>query len=60
MNALIEVFRMKELSIETRIKIIEKLGVLINEQYSSNITEPIVKELVNALHLYQVRGEPKP
>ena len=49
MNDLIAVFRMNELSVETRIEIIKKLGVLINAQYSSNITEPLVIELVLAL-----------
>lgn len=49
MNALIEVFRMSEVSAKTRAEIIIKLGMLINQTYSSNITEPLVLELVNLL-----------
>ena len=49
MHSLIEVFRMTEISKETRIKIIKQLGQAINFQYASNITEPLVNELVLAL-----------
>ncbi len=49
MNALIEVFRMSEISEKTRASIIIKLGMFINNQYSMNITEPLVFELVNLL-----------
>lgn len=49
MNDLILVFRMEEISRETRANIIVKLGRLINDQYGSNITEPIVYELLLAL-----------
>ena len=49
METLIQVFRMNELSIETRIKIIKKLGGAINDQFAMNITEPLVYELVLAL-----------
>lgn len=49
MNDLIAVFRMKELSVVTRIKIIKKLGSAINSQYGSNLTEALVYELVIAL-----------
>jgi len=49
MESIIQIFRMTELSIETRIKIIIKLGVAINYQFGSNCTEPLVYELVLAL-----------
>lgn len=56
MNELITVFRMTELSPETRIRVILKLGELINYKYGSNISEPIVAELV---HLLKVESEEK-
>ena len=49
MESIIQIFRMSELSVETRIKIIKKLGIAINNQLGSNITEPLVVELVLAL-----------
>lgn len=49
MKALIEVFRMTELDQKTRAKVIIKLGDAINYQFGSNITEPIVFELVSIL-----------
>jgi hypothetical protein len=49
MKELIEVFRMSELKVETRIKIIMKLGKAINHEHGMNITEPLVYELVKAL-----------
>lgn len=49
MNALIEVFRMTELDQKTRAKVIIKLGDAINYKYGSNVTEPIVFELVSIL-----------
>ncbi len=48
-SSLIEVFRMEEVSKETRAKIIIKLGRAINDSYAMNITEPIVYELVSVL-----------
>lgn len=45
MKELIEIFRMTEISIPTRIKLIKEMGELINYQYTSNITEPLVVEL---------------
>lgn len=48
-SSLIEVFRMDELSPDTRISIVEKLGRAINDSFGMNITEPIVEELVNIL-----------
>lgn len=49
MKDLIEVFRMDEIKPKTRARIIVKLGRLINEEYRSNITEPLVAELVYIL-----------
>jgi len=49
MKELIDVFRMEELSKETRIKLIIKLGQAFNDTYSMNITEPVVYELVKIL-----------
>ena len=49
MKSLIEVFRMEEVSKETRVKIIIKLGHAINYQYGANVTEGIIFELVSIL-----------
>lgn len=49
MKELIDIFRMTELSVETRVNIIIQLGVAINHQYGANMTEPVVYELVKAL-----------
>ena len=49
MQELIDVFRMHELTEQTRINIIIKLGEVINYKYAANITEPLVYELVKAL-----------
>lgn len=46
MESIIQVFRMKEVSAKARIKIMIKLGIAIDCQYSSNITGELVKELV--------------
>jgi hypothetical protein len=47
--SLIEVFRMEEIEKKTRASVIIKLGVAINSQFGSNVTEPIVYELVKLL-----------
>lgn len=49
MRDLIEVFRMNEISAKTRADLIIKLGVAINHQYASNLTEPVVCELVQLI-----------
>ena len=49
MKELIEVFRMNEISVASRCRIIIQLGHAINAQFSMNITEPIVYELVKQL-----------
>ncbi len=48
-SALIDVYRMDEISKNARAKIIIKLGTAINDSFSSNVTEPIVFELVTLL-----------
>ena len=49
MKSLIEVFRMTEVSSKVRANIIVKLGNAINHEYSMNLTEPLVAELVYQL-----------
>jgi len=49
MESIIQIFRMSELSVETRIKIIIKLGIAMNNQMGMNITEALIYELVLAL-----------
>lgn len=49
MESLIAVFRMNEVSVTTRIRIIKRLGRSINDQMGMNITEGLVYELVLAL-----------
>lgn len=49
MESIIQIFRMNELSIETRIGIMKKLGAAINRQYGSNCTEELIIELILAL-----------
>lgn len=49
MKELIEVFRMNEIKAITRANIIIELGDLINLQYTMNLTEPVVYELVKEL-----------
>lgn len=49
MKELIDTFRMTEVSAKTRAKLIIKLGELINAEHCSNITEPVVFELVSIL-----------
>jgi hypothetical protein len=49
MKSLIDIFRMKEINVETRINIIIQLGKAINNNLGMNITEALVYELVKAL-----------
>lgn len=49
MQALIEVFRMVEVTPQTRVRIIIQLGKAINMEHGMNITEPLVYELVKQL-----------
>jgi hypothetical protein len=46
MNALIEVYRMDEVSVKTRIRLLKKLSTAINFQYGANVTEELVIELI--------------
>jgi hypothetical protein len=49
MQAIIDVFKMEEVSVKSRVKIIKELGKTLNYQFSSNVTEALVYELVLAL-----------
>lgn len=49
MESLVHVFRMNEVSAQTRIRIIKQLGRSINDQFGANCTEGLVYELVLAL-----------
>ena len=49
MKALIDIFRMNEISAQKRAMVIIKLGQCINNEYQSSITEPLVYELVSIL-----------
>lgn len=49
MKDLIEVFKMKEISIVNRCSLLIKLGQAINNEYGMNLTEPLVYELVSLL-----------
>lgn len=49
MGDLIAVFRMDELSIPCRIRLIQKMGETINRNYAMNLTEELQIELIQAL-----------
>lgn len=49
MESIIQIFRMTELSITTRIKIIKALGYAINNEMAMSITDDLVVELILAL-----------
>lgn len=49
MKDLIEVFKMTEISKQKRASLIIKLGIAINCEYQSSITEAVVFELVSIL-----------
>ena len=49
MKELFEVFRMEELSVETRIKVMNILGEALNWEHGSNWTEDIRAELIAIL-----------
>lgn len=48
-SAIIDVFKMEEVTANTRTEIIIKLGNAINNSFSMNVTEPLVYELVKIL-----------
>ena len=50
MSDLITVFKMEEVSVETRIRLIQKIGNAINYQYAANVTDDLVDELVAILN----------
>lgn len=49
MESLIQIFKMDELSVVTRIRIIKRLGDAINNQMAMNATDELVIELCLAL-----------
>ena len=49
MKELIDIFRMSEVSIPIRIRLIMRLGEAINREYGMNLTEELVYELVKTL-----------
>lgn len=49
MKEIIDVFRITEIDSKTRARIIIQLGIAINREYSMNITEALVYELVQIL-----------
>lgn len=49
MEALIQIFRMDELTIEARKRAIKKLAAAIEREYASNFTDEIVEELCSLL-----------
>jgi len=49
MKELIEIFRMTEISPSIRANLLFKMGELINYQFASNVTEPVIFELVSIL-----------
>lgn len=49
MQAIIDIYRMTEVSPKTRAKIMISLGKAINYQFASNCTEGLVYELVKSI-----------
>lgn len=49
MESIIQVFRMNELSITTRVRVIKALGNAINNKTCMNVTDELVVELILAL-----------
>jgi hypothetical protein len=49
MKVLIDVFRMTEVSVQTRINILKKLGRAIDYEHAANVTGELVDELVKML-----------
>ena len=49
MKAIIDVFKMDEISPKKRASVLIKLGNAINYEYSANVTEPLIFELVSIL-----------
>lgn len=48
-RTLFDIFREESLPVEVRIRLINRFGTAINNELASNITEPIVYELVKQL-----------
>ena len=50
MKVLIDVFKMEEISKDARIDVLIALGIAINYEYSANVTEQVIYELVKILN----------
>lgn len=50
MEELITIYKMDDIKIDTRINLLIKVGDLINYKYASNVTEPVVIELIKLLN----------
>lgn len=50
MKAIIDVFQMENISDDTKINILVKLGKAINHEHAMNITEELVCELINEIN----------
>ena len=46
MKELLEIFKMEEVSVAARIRLLKKFGRKINDENSANLTEEVVYELV--------------
>lgn len=49
-SALIDVYKMTEVSVEARIRLLHALGEIVNYELGTNATEPLVAELVDLLN----------
>ena len=60
MKEVIEIFKMKELKLETRISIIKKLCNALNFQFGANWTEQVRDELVSILENEIIERDKQP
>ena len=49
-SALIDIYKMTEVSVEARIRLLHALGEIVNYELGTNATEPLVAELVDLLN----------
>lgn len=49
-SALIDIYKMTEVSVEARIRLLHVVGEIVNWELGTNATEPLVKELVDLLN----------
>jgi len=50
-SSIIEVFKMHQIEPKTRQKVIKKLGIAINHEFASNVTDDLVEELLQIIDL---------